>query len=237
MRDEVRRAKSEAGELAKSAAETARERGRETLEGAKERAAEQAQGVASALEATADDLEAGDGNEALSGYTRSMASIMKRFAGGLRERDIEEFAGELASFARRNPASFLAGSVALGFGVSRFLKATSQRSREEYGYDEDEEYLLEADEEGFDDTLQSGSASDEGVAGETFSGEQGRWPEDRGSERPGAGASTQHWSPAVSEPSSSASPQAASGPGSEQVTETRTERVEMRSEDIRRNEP
>jgi hypothetical protein len=50
---------------------------------------------------------------------------MRQLSGGLRERDVDEFARELGALARRNPGMFLAGSVALGFGVARFFKARS----------------------------------------------------------------------------------------------------------------
>jgi hypothetical protein len=59
---------------------------------------------------------------------------MRQLAGGLRERDVEEFARELAALARRNPGVFLAGSVALGFGIARFFKARASHSEtRDYG--------------------------------------------------------------------------------------------------------
>src|SRR5690606_28650321 len=73
-------------------------------------------------------------------YGRSLASMMRQLAGGLRERDVDEFASELATFARRNPGAFLAGSVALGFGLSRFLKASSTRPPEDDHGDYDEPF-------------------------------------------------------------------------------------------------
>lgn len=99
-----------------------RDRGMEQIEGAKGQLAEGAERVAAAVERTADDLE-GDGDNAISGFGRSVASLMRQLAGGLRERDIAEFAHELAQLARRNPGVFLAGSVALGFGIARVFKA------------------------------------------------------------------------------------------------------------------
>ena len=107
----------------------------EHLEGAKGQLAEGAEPVAAAVERTADELE-GDGDETISGFGRSLAGLMRQLAGGLRERDIEQFAGELGALARRNPGIFLAGSVALGFGVARFFKARSPQrgARSDYGY-------------------------------------------------------------------------------------------------------
>ncbi len=115
-------------------AAAARDRGMEQLEGAKGQLAEGAERVAAAVERTADELE-GDGDDTISGFGRSLAGLMRQLAGGLRERDIEQFAGELGALARRNPGVFLAGSVALGFGVARFFKARSPQrgARSDYG--------------------------------------------------------------------------------------------------------
>ena len=99
-----------------------RDRGLEKIEGAKGKLADGAERVAAAVERTADELE-GDGDDTVSGFGRSVASLMRQLSGGLRERDVEQFAGELAALARRNPGVFLAGSVALGFGAARFFKA------------------------------------------------------------------------------------------------------------------
>jgi hypothetical protein len=125
-------AESTTGRLPQDAGDIAaavRDRGVEEIEGAKGRLAEGAERVAAAVEHTADELE-GDGDEAVSGFGRSVASLMRQLAGGLRERDVEQFAGELATLARRNPGVFLAGSVAVGFGVARFFKARAPNGPE-----------------------------------------------------------------------------------------------------------
>jgi hypothetical protein len=125
--------RNEPGRERSDLAAAAMDRGREQLENAKGQLAEGAERVAAAVERTAEELE-GDGEGAISGFGRSVASLTRQLAGGLRERDIEEFARELATLARRNPGVFLAGSVALGFGIARFFKAhtpsaSSQSSR------------------------------------------------------------------------------------------------------------
>jgi vacuolar-type H+-ATPase subunit H len=230
-RHEMERAKSEAAHIASDAAEAAKERGREQLDSLRRRTADRADEIADAIESTAQDLESG-GGEALSGYERSMAAMMRRFAGGLREQDIEDFASELAVFARRNPGSFLAGSVALGFGVSRFLKATSRRPPEHYygserfaeeDEDFDEEYWSDEDE--LDTTLQPSASPEVSpyAAGQT-------WPEDRGNERPGAASPTEHGAPAVSEPpSGSAAPENRTG-ASREIPERDAERRDTSAE-------
>jgi len=105
-----------------------RDRGMEQLDGAKGQLAEGAERVAAAVDRTAEQLE-GDGDNAISGFGHSVASLMRQLAGGLRERDVEDFARELAALARRNPGVFLAGSVALGFGIARFFKARTPQSQ------------------------------------------------------------------------------------------------------------
>jgi hypothetical protein len=107
-------------------AAAARDRGMERLETAKAQLAEGAERVAAAVDRTADELDGG-GDEGMSGFGHSAATLMRQLAGGLRERDVEEFARELGALARRNPGVFLAGSVALGFGIARFFKARSPR--------------------------------------------------------------------------------------------------------------
>ena len=133
MQRDLERAKRETAELA----DVARERGREQLDSAKQPVADRAEQIADAVESTADQLEQ-NGGGAIGGYGRSLATMMRQLAGGLRERDVDEFARELASFARQHPGAFLAGSVALGFGLSRFLKASTSRAHDDtYDYDED----------------------------------------------------------------------------------------------------
>lgn len=118
----MRRATDRVGQEASEMARAAREEGRRALDDAKRRAANRADEMARATDAAADELDR-SGDESISGYGHSLASMMRQFAGGLRERDIDDFAAELARFARRHPAAFLAGSVAVGFGLARVLKA------------------------------------------------------------------------------------------------------------------
>jgi hypothetical protein len=115
-------------------AAAALDRGKEQLESAKGRWAEGAERVAAAVDRTADELEGDGDGGTISGFGHSVATLMRQLSGGLRERDVDEFARELGTLARRNPGMFLAGSVALGFGVARFFKAR----RPSPGYEADE---------------------------------------------------------------------------------------------------
>jgi hypothetical protein len=118
---------NQGAQIASDLAAAARDRGVEQLEGAKGQLAEGVERIASAVDRTSDDLE-GEGDSGLSGFGHSVANLMRQLAGGLRERDVEAFARELGALARRNPGVFLAGSVAVGFGIARFFKARSPQS-------------------------------------------------------------------------------------------------------------
>jgi hypothetical protein len=115
--------RNERGQERDDLATAALDRGKEQLESAKDRWAEGAERVAAAVDRTADELEGDGGDGAISGFGHSVANLMRQLSGGLRERDVDDFARELGALARRNPGMFLAGSVALGFGVARFFKA------------------------------------------------------------------------------------------------------------------
>jgi hypothetical protein len=110
------------------------DRGKEQLESAKGRWADGAERVAAAVDRTADELEGDGAPGPISGFGHSVATLMRQLSGGLRERDVDDFARELGTLARRNPGMFLAGSVALGFGVARFFKARTPSS----GYEADD---------------------------------------------------------------------------------------------------
>jgi hypothetical protein len=127
-------------EDASNLAAAARDQGMEQLEGVKGQLAEGAERVAAAVDRTADELD-GEGDDTISGFGHSVASLMRQLAGGLRERDVAQFASELGELARRNPGVFLAGSVALGFGVARFFKARAPERAAGYdsGWQEERE--------------------------------------------------------------------------------------------------
>lgn len=59
----------------------------------------------------------------MSDYLADMAESMSGLAGNLRGKSAEQLLHDGAELARNNPALFIAGSIALGFGLSRFLKA------------------------------------------------------------------------------------------------------------------
>lgn len=120
-REDARRLK----EKAVGAAREAGQRGKAQLEARKDTAAEQVQRLAGVVERAAGDL--GQENGSLARYAGELAGSMNRFAEGLQNRSVDQLVGDVQSLARRNPALFLVGSVALGVVLARFLKASGQR--------------------------------------------------------------------------------------------------------------
>lgn len=87
-------------------------------------AAEQIEALAEGAKSFASEIESKDAL-GMSDYLAEMAESMSGLAGNLRRKSAEQLLHDAADLASNNPALFIAGSVALGFGLSRFLKAGS----------------------------------------------------------------------------------------------------------------
>lgn len=123
--------------------------------------------VAHAAKAAASDLQEQD-RGGLAEYVTEMANNISGFANGLRGKNVDELMREASVIARQNPALFITGSIAIGFGLSRFAKASGQAAEEQ-----------ESGENAFGDTLQPDAASSaSSSAGDTS------WPS--GHEAPGS---------------------------------------------------
>jgi hypothetical protein len=87
-------------------------------------AADQIEALAEGAKSFVSELESKDAL-GMSDYLSDMAQSMSGLAGSLRGKSAEQLLHDSADLARNNPALFIAGSIALGFGLSRFLKAGS----------------------------------------------------------------------------------------------------------------
>jgi hypothetical protein len=141
-------ARADAQQLAEQAKATAQEvRGkveteaRAKAEVGRDQAASEIETLAHAARAAADDLRENQ-HDALSQYVGGMAQTVADLADGLRHKSVDELVRDVESLARRNPALFLAGSVAIGLGIARFAKASSDRhaSSSNYGLESDQSY-------------------------------------------------------------------------------------------------
>ncbi len=71
-----------------------------------------------------------DGQSGVADYTRKAASGIENIASKVRSKDTGELIGDIESYARQNPAIFLMGSVAIGFGLSLLMRAAQSASSE-----------------------------------------------------------------------------------------------------------
>jgi hypothetical protein len=85
-------------------------------------AADQIDALARGAKSAMSELEAND-TLGLSHYLADMADSMSGLASKLRNKSAEQLLHDGSRLARDNPGLFLAGSIAVGFGLSRFLKA------------------------------------------------------------------------------------------------------------------
>jgi hypothetical protein len=118
--------KSKATELTQEA----KQRGKEQLDTTKRAAADQAQKVAGVIEQASAELGRND-QQTLAHYTAELANSIKTLADNLSNRGVDELGTDAIKLARQNPTLFLLGSVALGFALSRFVKASADRAEKE----------------------------------------------------------------------------------------------------------
>ena len=101
----------------------AQRRGKDQLSAQKHKAAEQAGKLSDALDKASARLRE-EGEPSLAHYTEQIASSISGLAEKFRERSVDDLIRDTRDLARREPGLFLAGSVALGFAISRFFKAS-----------------------------------------------------------------------------------------------------------------
>ena len=119
----AQQARQQAGELANRGSEQVKSQ----LANQKHEASQRMVPVQTALRETGQQLRK-QGQGSVAQYADKAADQVERFSGYLRETEIDEIVDEARGFARRRPAVFLGGAVALGFLATRFLKSTSQEA-------------------------------------------------------------------------------------------------------------
>lgn len=110
---------------AKALFDSAKAQGTEHLEQYRETAAQQIESLARSATSAADELQDND-TLGISHYISDAAGSLGTFAESLRGKSADELLKQVGQMAKDNPALFVAGSIALGFGLSRFLRASSQ---------------------------------------------------------------------------------------------------------------
>lgn len=123
LRETARSAKGEVKDLAHEATQQAKQ----AAEARKANVAESISGVARALQSTATNLE-GEQQDAFARLAYDASSRLQSLSSSLRDKDVDGLRRDAESFARARPALFIGGCVALGFALSRFLKASASRA-------------------------------------------------------------------------------------------------------------
>ncbi|GGM01899.1 hypothetical protein ACFQDN_16580 [Pseudomonas asuensis] len=112
---------------ARNVADNAMVQGKGQIDRYSDKAANEIETVANSFKAAASELSDQD-RAGLSGYVSDIAQSMAGLADTLRGKSADELIQEAGRLARENPALFLTSSIAIGFGLSRFAKASSRKS-------------------------------------------------------------------------------------------------------------
>lgn len=83
--------------------------------------------VSRAVSAAADSLER-DGQIGMALYADQLAGTLSDWGNSVRQKDLRSLAHEVQSVAQRQPALFVGGAALIGFALTRFLKAKSERA-------------------------------------------------------------------------------------------------------------
>jgi hypothetical protein len=93
----------------------------------KGRAADQLNTVASALRQAGSELQNSD-QPSIAQYAEAAAEQVERLSSYIKEREFGELWADLQATAKRQPELFVAGALAAGFLVGRFLKSSGSQS-------------------------------------------------------------------------------------------------------------
>jgi hypothetical protein len=97
-----------------------------SAEDQKMRGVEAMQGFARAMTSAASELEGQ--SPMVARYVRDTAQQVENLSGNLRGKSVTELMQAASDLARSQPMVFIAGAVASGFALSRFLKSSASRS-------------------------------------------------------------------------------------------------------------
>jgi|GEM_PF-6471470 len=131
VKDQATKLRGQATDRARTAAEQGKTRATETIDG-----------LAQVVHQTAGNLEQ-QVNPEIAKYIHRAADALDSFSASLRDKSVDEIVEDATQFARRNPAVAIGAAVAIGFALSRFLKATSSptagTSTSAYALDDDDD--------------------------------------------------------------------------------------------------
>ena len=133
-------------------AQRLKEDGRKTLEQRKRSAAARVDEFAQAIGRTGAQFS---DEPTIAELANRLAGTVGNLATRLRDGSIDDLADDAREFAQRNPGLFIAGSIAAGFLLARFMKASARRAEPAADFSDDaptltdeiDEVIVEVDEE------------------------------------------------------------------------------------------
>lgn len=115
------------GDGAEDMADKVRAEGQEQVQHYRNAAADKVDTLADSVKAAAAQMHDDDVAH-LSQHVSDMAGSLGRMADGLREKSADEILHDVRRIARENPTLFIAGSIAIGFGLTRFARASAHNT-------------------------------------------------------------------------------------------------------------
>lgn len=109
---------------AEELADRMRAEGQEQVQHYRDLAADKVDTLADSVRAAADGMRDDDVAH-LSRHIADMAGGLGRLSDSLREKSADEILRDVRRVARENPTLFIAGSIAIGFGITRFARASA----------------------------------------------------------------------------------------------------------------
>jgi len=106
----------------------ARDSAMSLLDGQRARVADQIAALGGALQQSTESLES-TGIASLAEYVNQAAEQINGFADTVRDRSWNDLAGDLESFGRRYPLTFMMSAMGVGFMLGRFLLSSSDRTQ------------------------------------------------------------------------------------------------------------
>jgi hypothetical protein len=134
-------------------AQRLKEDGRKTLEQRKRSAAARVDEFAQAIGRTGAQFR--ENEPTIAELANRLAGTVGNLATRLRDGTIDDLVDDTRAFARQNPALFIAGGIAVGLVLARFVKASARRAEQATGSpdsaptltEEVDEVIVEVDEE------------------------------------------------------------------------------------------
>ena len=109
-------------------AQRLKEDGRKTLEQRKRSAAARVDEFAQAIGRTGAQFS--DNEPTIAELANRLAGTVGNLATRLRDGTIDDLVDDTRAFARQNPALFIAGGIAAGLVLARFMKASARRAEQ-----------------------------------------------------------------------------------------------------------